>query len=147
MPPFELPIDVPYNRRRPIYVAIFAVVFFTWKIFQNLHGDFIQTLSSPFTWILPAVLLFTAWKMWNRIILRIEETDIWVYPLFGPGKRRYSYGGFDKLVIMQGRLYIIKPDPDTEDDRGVFVIACWALDQEFFPQLADYLKEVHGIKA
>ena len=146
MIPFKLPIDVPYNRRRPVYVVIVAVALFLWKLIQNTEGDYIETLVNPFTWVLPCILFLTAWKMWNRIILRIEEKDIWIYPLFGPGKRRYSYGGFDRLIIMKGRLYILKVDPDTEADRGVFVIACWALDQEFFPQLADYLKVVHGVK-
>lgn len=143
--PFKLPLDISYNRSRPISAFLFGLAFLIWKLVQNFDESLSETLLSPFTWILPVILFFTAWKMWNRIIIRIEEKDIWVYPLFGPGERRYSYAGFDKLVIMQGRLYIVKKDPDNDEDRGVFVIAGWALDKKVWVDLANYLKLLHGV--
>lgn len=153
--PFKLPHSIYYNRRRPKAIFGFGFIFLIWKLFSPLMTDFANTsfevlrgqFMDPFTWIIPLIAFFTAWKMWNRVILRFDDQDLYVYALFGPGERRYRYLNFSRLVIMQGKLYVLKEDPETEADRGVFIIAGWALNPTDWVLLADHLKALHHQQA
>lgn len=142
--PFTIPADIRYNRRRPGGIAIFALAYFLWKWLTHPQLGEWSAIVDPFVWVVPVVLGFAVVKMWSRVVIRFEAQDIYIYPLFGPGQRRYRYAGFESLAVIRGRLYVLKEDPDTGGQRGVFLIAGWAMDPQHWIRLADHLKQLNA---
>ena len=141
----QFPWLFKYTSKRPAIIGLFAILFFLWKLIAGLDSELELSviMLDPFVWFLPLVLLLTALKMSKRVVLTITEQDIHIFALFGPSSKRYRYQEFSQLIIQNGKLYLLREDPDTREPRPFFLIAGWAIQEDSWLKLAQAIKSAH----